>query len=922
MQDKVLKLQELTDLFKQNEKQYKSANYDEANTRVDFIDKFFELLDWDVSNTQGFAENYREVVREDKIIIGEKPKAPDYSFRIGGFRKFFVEAKKPGVNIKDDLVPAYQVRRYGYTAKVPLSILTDFEEFSIYDTRIKPNKNDKASVGRIFYCSYDEYIKNLDFIYNSFSKNAILKGSFDKYVEENKNKKGTSEVDKEFLSLIENWRNSLAKNIALRNIDLSIYELNYAVQKIIDRIIFLRIAEDRQMEEYNTLKDTTKNESIYRYLNEVFKTADDKYNSGLFKKEKFFDDLKIDDKVLKPILTGLYYPDCPYEFSIFSTEILGNIYEQFLGKTIRLTSSHQAKVEEKPEVKKAGGVYYTPQYIVDYIVQNTVGEKVKDKTPTQIKKLRICDPACGSGSFLIGAYRYLLNFHLQYYIKDENRSKASKNNCIYQISDNNWALTIKEKQEILLSNIFGVDIDSQAVEVTKLSLLLKLMEGENEESAGSFFKYSDLQLLPDLSNNIKCGNSLIGSDFYNTTQLSLFGDEQIRKINVFDWEKEFSKIFNLQKGFDIIIGNPPYVRIHEIDESSKKYYKNKYISAEQQFDLYLLFYEKGLNLLNKNGLLGFITSNKFCITSYGKSLRNYIVDNFFIISITDVSHNSVFGEVSTYPYIFIIQNKIDSNQEIKILNNPEKTNFQLIRIESQNTILKGNEKTFTLGIQDENISILNKLESYFQKKILNVYRGRGTSKDITETQDEIKSITNKQINRFVIKPPIFYRKANKFKNDFDKKLLMKKICYNLEVAIDETGELNPINTVYVIKTNDNRISLEYILGILNSRLMTFYARKKYMTTSMRGGFIELRVFEVEQLPVAIPSLLDKYELEKLVKLITIENKKHKNLKIEQEKDFSLKKIKMLETEIDKLVYTIYNLSNNEIKQIETNVNPL
>lgn len=216
IKDKKDKLIELVNQFQSNIKQYNSAIYDEANTRVDFIDKFFTLLDWDVANNQGYSEQYREVVREDKIQIEGKQKSPDYSFRIGKERKFFVEAKKPSIFIKEDIAPAYQIRRYGYTAKLPLSILTDFEEFAIYDTRIKPDKNDKASVDRVFYCTYDEYEKHFDFIYDTFSKSAILKGSFDKYTEENKNKKGAGGVDKELLKLVEEWRTELAKNIALR----------------------------------------------------------------------------------------------------------------------------------------------------------------------------------------------------------------------------------------------------------------------------------------------------------------------------------------------------------------------------------------------------------------------------------------------------------------------------------------------------------------------------------------------------------------------------------------------------------------------------------------------------------------------------------------------------------------------------------
>jgi predicted type IV restriction endonuclease len=427
--EKIKELKNLINLFEDNIKQYKGKHYDEAKTRVDFIDKFFSVLGWDIANIQGYSEQYREVVREDKVEIKGKVKAPDYSFRIGGVRKFFVEAKKPSIDIKYDIEPAFQLRRYAYTAKLPLSILTDFEEFAIYDTRLKPHKTDKASSARIFYCTFKEYIKEFDFIFKTFSKEAILKGSFDKYIEDNKRKKGTSEVDKEFLKLIEKWRENLAKNIALRNKELSIYELNYAVQKIIDRMIFLRIAEDRHMEDYGRIQKLLETQkTLYPQLVDLFVRADVKYNSSLFDsiEDKITPGLKIDDKILKDIIKDLYYPDSPYEFSVFDVEILGNIYEQFLGKTIRLTPSHQAKVEDKPEVKKAGGVYYTPKYIVDYIVKHTVGEKLKNKKPGDISNLKILDPACGSGSFLLGAYQLLLDFHLEFSIRKGDRRQTLK----------------------------------------------------------------------------------------------------------------------------------------------------------------------------------------------------------------------------------------------------------------------------------------------------------------------------------------------------------------------------------------------------------------------------------------------------------------------------------------------------------------
>ena len=669
MKEKLQKLHELTDQFKTNFIQYKNTNYDEANTRVDFIDKFFELLDWDVRNKLGFSEDYRDVVREDKVIIQGKPKAPDYSFRIGKERKFFVEAKKPSVNIKKDIAPAYQVRRYGYTAKVPLSILTDFEEFAVYDTRIKPSQNDKASVARIFYCTFDEYEKNFEFIYNTFAKNSILKGSFDRYVKANKNKRGTSEVDNEFLKLIENWRNNLAKNIALRNKNLSIYNLNTAVQKTIDKIIFLRIAEDRNMETYGTLQNLTKLENIYENLVKIFIKADKKYNSGLFQKSKWLNELQIDDKILKKIIQEIYYPKCPYELSIMPIETLGNIYEQFLGKIIRLTPSHQAKVEEKPEVKKAGGVYYTPQYIVEYIVKNTVGEKISNKSPDNINEIKILDPACGSGSFLVGTYQYLLDHRLKFYTEKKNIKTALKKGIIYQVDAETFRLSIAEKKSILLNNIFGVDIDKQAVEVTKLSLLLKLMENENSEYSDSLFKHSDLKILPNLSDNIKCGNSLIGSDFYDNTQIDLFDDAEIRKINVFDWEDEFSEIF-ANGGFDAVIGNPPWVDIKGLDKTQVQYYFSKYQSTVNRINLYAIFVEKSLQILKTKGSFGFIIPNSILYQSSYEKLRKIILKNFTISNLIRLPDNTFVG-VKAESLVLIIDYKKCKSEKTVVENSKE-----------------------------------------------------------------------------------------------------------------------------------------------------------------------------------------------------------------------------------------------------------
>ena len=358
--------------------------------------------------------------------IGDTTKAPDYLFRVGTAARFFVEAKKPSVNLKESYAPAYQVRRYAWTARLALSILTDFDEFVVYDTRVEPSKDDNPTTARHLYLPYTDYADKWDMIAALFHREAVLDGTLDRFTQEVKAPKGSLPVDKAFLASINSWRDLLAKNIYLWDKTLSTRDLNYAVQMTLDRIIFLRIAEDRGIEVYGRLQELLKGGEVYKRLLRLFEQADNKYNSGLFHfaeernrpgaPDTLTLNLYIDDEVLKKIIRGLYYPDSPYEFSMLPVEVLGNVYEQFLGKVITIGARDKVTVEEKPEVRKAGGVYYTPQYIVDYIVAKTVGKLLEDKTPRQAEKLRILDPACGSGSFLIGAYQYLLDWHVQEYV--------------------------------------------------------------------------------------------------------------------------------------------------------------------------------------------------------------------------------------------------------------------------------------------------------------------------------------------------------------------------------------------------------------------------------------------------------------------------------------------------------------------------
>ena len=355
---------------------------------------------------------------------------------------------------------------------------------------------------------------------------------------------------------------------------------------------------------------------------------------------------------LKSKRPELYYPESPYEFSVLSVEILGSAYEQFLGKQIKVDKAHRAHIEEKPEVRKAGGVYYTPQYVVEYIVKNTIGKLIENKTPKEIGKLKIVDPACGSGSFLIGAYQYLLDWHKNYYSDNGKISKGNKGNPLTPEGN----LTTAEKKRILLSNIFGVDIDVNAVEVTKLSLLLKCMEGETQASIANQMKLFNERVLPTLDSNIKDGNSLVDTDFYSS-QLD-FGEE--KKIKPFDWSKGFPEVFK-QGGFDVVIGNPPYIRIQSLIENSPsqgEYFRRQYKAASKgNYDIYVIFIEQSLKIINERGCVGFILPHKFFTAQYGEGIREVLLSKNVIEEIIHFGHQQVFANATTYTCILILQNK-------------------------------------------------------------------------------------------------------------------------------------------------------------------------------------------------------------------------------------------------------------------------
>ena len=970
-------------------------------------------MGWDVYYKDDVAPQYRDVIFEDSLRINKEVRAPDYCFQLPGKKMFFVEAKKPSVNIKDKKESAFQVRSYAWSAKLPLSILTDFEELAIYDTRVKPNKRDKAGIARLDYFTYDEYIDRWDDIYNIFSKEAVLKGSFDQYAEDNKKKHGTEEVDEAFLSDLEEWRELLAKNIALRNPETTIEELNYAVQHILDRIVFFRMCEDRRIEKYGKLRSILEENNIYPKFCELCVEADEKYNSGLFHfkvqkgrgtiPDQITLDLTIDDGVFKTIFTKLYYPESPYIFNFISPEILGHTYEQFLGKVIRLTDGHRAKIEEKPEVKKAGGVYYTPQYIVNYIVENTIGKLVKWKTPNKVSELKILDCSCGSGSFLLGAYKYLLNWHLEYYTSRKDRDRLT--DMIYQFRPDEYHLTIREKKKILINNIFGVDIDPQAVEVTKLSLLLKVLEDESKDELEEQKTLFKERALPDLDSNIKCGNSLIGSEIYDEEL------EGIEKINFFDWNSEFPEIME-DGGFDAVIGNPPYIRVQTMKEWNPievEFYKKNYHSASKgNYDVYVVFVERGLELLNEKGVLGYILPHKFFNAKYGQPIRSLIADGNNINKIVHFGDQQVFENATTYTNLMFLTKSLNKSFEfVKVddlnkwrnygeaiqgkfdLNKVSDSEWNFIvgkgaklfeRLDSM-SIKLGNLAHLFVGLQtnaddifileeitkkDNRVlckSKLNNKEYWFEdshvkhflkgsvnirryyldnvnKRLIFPYEMQGDKSVLISQEDYKKKCPltwnylneNKKIlssrNRGEMGKEWYgyVYKKNHTRLSLPK-LVVPSLANQSSFAPDLKGEYYFAGSgggggggYGIILNKDESISYYYLLGVLNSKIATFFL--KNISTTFRGGYMALNRQYIEKIPIRtinFDNIEDIVMHDKVAGLVDKMLKLYDTLidtKVPTEKEMIQRQIDAADKQIDRLVYELYGLTQEDIQIIE------
>ena len=919
---------------------YEQADYNEAQTKQDFINPLFKILGWDIDNEKGKVQYLREVILEDRVRVEGRVKHPDYAFRLGNTVLFYVEAKKPSVNILEDKESAFQLRRYAWNTGLTLSLLTNFREFAVYDCRVKPNYKDKASTARLTYFTYQDLTEQretfgnqrdgFDFLWDTFTQENISKGSFEKFIKDDGDrfKRGVLMVDKDFLQLLDIWRERLAKSFIRNNSRINEEELNLSVQQFLDRIVFLRVAEDRGLEQINTLKSAVNTSGFYKNLYKIFVKADQKYNSGLFdfEKDKLSKTLLIDDHVIKQIIADLYEHN-PYDFELIPVEILGMAYEQFLGKTITLTPKRRLRIDKKPETREAGGVYYTPSYIVDYIIQNTLRKILEGKTPKEVTNIKIVDPACGSGSFLLKAYQYLLDWHTDYYKTDyQKRNKQSKGLKTDTITPDGKLSTAVKKQ-ILLNNIFGVDIDVNAVEITKLSLLLKCLEGETVGSIDHFLTYE--RVLPSLDDNIQDGNSLVDTDFYDA-QLGL---GEVKKVKPFNWQKAFPAVFQ-QGGFDAVIGNPPWVSLkgkfgHSVELGLLTYLITKYQGNTRMPNLYEYFVHRCLTLINDNGLFSFIVPDRLGYNKQFITLRKKILDDY---RIEELLYKVPFPGIIADTLIFRFGKKSVGKKNKTLLVGEYQHKLQRKSVEEY---LADTEYRFQYEINENIASVLHKIFTNSRCRplgsIVETTSGVGArTSAVTEQRKnkrQIEIIRGRSIQRYTMLNTFFFefnqenitgRTVDKHKLGVKEKVLLRKTGFPIFATYDESG-IYPEQSLYFLFNNQPGCSLKYITAILNSKLFQFVYFNRLITTKDSTPY--LKKIDLDRFPLYLCEGKERQSHDLIVQhvdhLLRLYERKSVLLLSQQIKHVE-REIEHYEEQINALIHQLYGLTDEEIAIVEAN----
>jgi len=823
----------------------------------------------------------------------------DYGFYLNGQPKFYLEAKKLSVDLhREDY--AKQAIRYSWNKGVTWAVLCDFEGLIIFNA-LSP---EKSLAGKKYLSfTYNEYATRFDELWR-LSKESFGEDLLDKEAERVGKKLQKISVTETLAKDLSECREILTQAFMQWNGKVDSHLIDEGVQKLLNRLIFIRSAEDRKIEpptlipmihEYKS-SGKAGQVSPYQAMIKKFRELDAIYDSNLFDEhpfEKWEEFSGATEKVVDILHGKKNYLE--YDFSVIPADVLGNVYENYLGHQLKKSKKEQEPSGKNLKKRKEQGIYYTPKFIVDYIVQNTLGPVLaKCKSITDLQKIKILDPACGSGSFLVVAMNFLLKKYEEFGAKPDGFLKI----------------------QILQSNIYGVDLDQQAVELARLNLLLNTFDSKIK--------------LPNLGGNIKNGNSLIsGTD----EELEKYFGKNYREKIPFNWQEEFSDVFK-DGGFDCIVGNPPYVRVDSLGEEDKNFWKKYFISSEGKYDLYYLFIERSIKLLKDSGQLGFIIPNKFCVADSGKKLRKLILESSSIREFFSVSKIDVFKEASNYPVILCLQRgKFGDNTRLSFAEHEEeiiKNSFQKNIMKKQNldllpnNIIPVNVDEISLNLVIKLIKRQDKLKDY-----LKISEGlRIPKKFESQTNENFEIVKQYQFFRYSdIKQgsyiseknlkTIINTKAERFKNSQKGKILIAEDALFISATID-TNKRIPQGGVYFATSTSENTSLYALLGILNSKLLSFVYKTMFSGMHMGGGYLRYRTTFLNELPVKMSGA--KNNIDKLVKLIL---KLSIELAKAAENSDQWQKIKdeiaKTDKKIDEEVYKLYGLTEEEEKVVNNSL---
>lgn len=653
--DRKKKLSILVSNFEEQLKNGQLDNSSEETIRT-WINELLDIFGWNVKNTTQILQE-KVLDKSSQLLLGEIGShniRPDYTFVNGRVKLAFLDAKSLSVSVKDSANAAFQIRSYGWSIGANFSIVTNFREMAIYSCAVMPKHGEPANFSRAYYFTYDEYIENFNTINALLDRRNLIQGSVRCIV-------GTDEpIDEAFAEFLGQFRLDLVSQIIKDNpsIHKSPETLTLWAQIIIDRILFIRVCEARGLEEEGSLLEYKKFGFWNKFRDCSYLEFYDKYDGPIFGRKEDLHCLNIDNEVFEKLLSYLYFPS-PYRFDVIPLKTLSDIYDRFLSYSVKI-EGNEVKSVLKDEYRKSKGAVTTPIRLVQKVLNQTIDrDKLERLSIEDILHLHFVDIACGSGVFLVGIFELLCEILLAKISKGEIAPKD-----FVVKSDYGYQLTVSAKRCIMQNCIFGVDIDEEATEVSKMSLALKVIDDYDLSDFDAVGIHGH-QILNGVGNNIKCGNSLVSSDV-----LSIYPDivknvEELKQTRAFDWNVVFKPIFEDFGGFDFVIGNPPYVEVKNYNAglpTMASYIKEQYpCSSKGKVDLSIPFMEKGLSILNGMGKLGFIVQKRFFKTDYGKSFRNKVRTEQLLQSIYEYEENDLFRGKITYVANIVFDLNTSSN---------------------------------------------------------------------------------------------------------------------------------------------------------------------------------------------------------------------------------------------------------------------